>query len=406
MNRLYYLTELRLASPMSIGSGEKASTDHDIILDSKGRPTIPSSAIAGVFRHYLSDIAEKLFGSIDCTEKSHVFFYDALETESRFVTVRDCVRLKDGEKTAKDTGKFDLQAEETGAVFEAVIELDEIGCKYADRIETAIAALDSGILRLGGKSTRGYGRVKVAKLFKAEFQLPQDSDKWLDFDMFFRGDSCYTAAELPEISDSRYTRIKLELSQNGGVSIRTYTTERQQAENAENRKGADFKHITLNDGTPVIPGTSWAGAFRSRFLEFAGKNCCDNLFGYVEEKTGNCKVSRIVFSESAISGHTEKLITRTSIDRFTNGTKDSALFTERSVYNGKCVLELVVRDITDDERTTLSAVICDLDRGYLALGGGTSIGRGLFTVDRLKVNGADTTALLKAGDVNSMLREG
>lgn len=409
MNRAYYLMQLTLVSPISIGSGDNKYTDHDIILDSRGMPVIPATAIAGVFSHYLSDIKEELFGKISENDSvsSHILFYDACETTGTFTTVRDCVALNEDEKIAKDKAKFDLQAEETGADFEAVIELDEIGCNYCQRVEEAIAALDSGLIGFGAKTSRGYGRVKVTKLYKAEFSMPSDVDIWLDFDMFNSADECYNVIPLQQENDCRYTKITLELSQKSGISIRTYTTERQKDLQGES-KSPNFKHITLNDKkqTPVIPGTSWAGAFRSRYTEFMGADKCKQLFGFVDEKTSESKSSRISFSESQISEYTEKFITRNAIDRFSGGVKESALFSERAVFNGICSLDIIVKDITDEERSALAAVICDLDRGYLAVGGLTSIGRGLFSADKMIVNGKDVTRELKDGNVSSMIKEG
>ena len=55
MTRIKYFSIIfELASPLAIGSGENANTDSDIILDSSGKPTIPATAIAGVFRNYLN----------------------------------------------------------------------------------------------------------------------------------------------------------------------------------------------------------------------------------------------------------------------------------------------------------------------------------------------------------------
>ena len=50
----------------------------------------------------------------------------------------------------------------------------------------------------------------------------------------------------------------------------------------------------------------------------------------------------------------------------------------------------------------LSAVICDLDRGYLAVGGLTSVGRGLFTVEKIFINEDDRTEALKSGNIEVM----
>lgn len=413
MNRVYYLMQLVLTSPLSVGSGEKKYTDHDIILDSLERPMIPATAIAGVFRHYIGDDCSELFGSIKSDETedgepSHVIFYDACETKRTFTTIRDCVSMNDGEKTAKDNHKFELQAEETDAVFEAVIELDETGCGYTGKIEDAIAALNSGIIRFGAKTSRGYGAVRVDALYKAEFTSSEDIDRWLDFDMFSCGDKNYKKIDCAEYSGDSFTRIVLELSQKGGISIREYSTERQQNNSdgsgtGDSKKGANYKHISLSNGVPVIPGTSWAGAFRSRYSEFAGTGACNSLFGFADDKSGESRASRITFSESQISGYTPKVITRNAIDRYSGGVKDSALFTEHAVFNGKCTLEIDVKEITDKELAALCAVIIDLDRGYLAIGGLTSVGRGLFTADKMTVNGGNVTQALKSADIASII---
>ena len=50
----------------------------------------------------------------------------------------------------------------------------------------------------------------------------------------------------------------------------------------------------------------------------------------------------------------------------------------------------------------MSAVICDLDKGYLAVGGLTSVGRGIFSVDSMTVNGKDVTAAMKALNIAEM----
>ena len=130
------------------------------------------------------------------------------------------------------------------------------------------------------------------------------------------------------------------------------------------------------------------------------------LFGWVDENSSDSRASRICFSESQIPKNTyiEKLITRNAVDRFSGGVKESALFSERAVFNGKCSLEITIKEATDEELSAVCAVICDLDRGYLAVGGLTSVGRGLFTVDSISINGADVTQALKDGDIAAMVR--
>lgn len=112
----YYNIIFRIVSPLAVGSGENANTDKDIILDSRGVPVIPASAVAGVFRHFLgAEGPDERFGYIAGKKsvESKIRFYDAqLISDNYFTTVRDSVALE--EKVGKDGAKFDLEAVETG----------------------------------------------------------------------------------------------------------------------------------------------------------------------------------------------------------------------------------------------------------------------------------------------------
>ena len=413
MNRIkYFSIVFELASPLAIGSGENANTDSDIILDSSGKPTIPATAIAGVFRNYLN-VGEysELFGYIskagtnspkDKAHESNIRFYDAqLISDSFFTTVRDSVKLED--KVGVNGAKFDMEAVETGISFETVIELKDDGSDAESDILRTLEAINAGFLRIGSKTSRGYGRLKVVSLKKAEFTLPDDKAKWLDFDLFDAEDKCYKETALPDSADN-FISIKLKLKQNGAVSIRSYTVK-----NADDISSADYIQLSLKDGTPVIPGTSWAGAFHDRFRQLSNDTLANELFGYVDTENLSQKKSLIYFSESEIVGGEMKVITRNSIDRFTAGTKDGALYTEKTCYNGSCGLEIFINKngLEDAEKNIalICAIICDLDKGYLAVGGLTSVGRGMFTVENITVNGADVTDALKADNISAMAKE-
>ena len=94
-----------------------------------------------------------------------------------------------------------------------------------------------------------------------------------------------------------------------------------------------------------------------------------------------------------------KIITRNSIDRYTCGTNDGALYTEETVYHGNTELNILITKGQNREvYSALMAVIADLDNGLLAVGGLSSIGRGLFTVESLMVNGMDKTEAFKNYD--------
>jgi CRISPR/Cas system CSM-associated protein Csm3 (group 7 of RAMP superfamily) len=405
---IYFRIVYALTSPMAIGSGNNESTDSDVVTDSCGNPYIPASSAAGVMRSYADEKLQKeMFGEIgEHSRKSRIIIYDAVQTKSSFTTVRDCVKLE--KRVAADGAKFDFEAVETGAEFTGYIELDKNACEYEENVIDMLSAMNSGVLRFGAKTSSGYGQVKIADVKKAAFDLDNDSEltKWLDFDMF--DSSCWKSENVQEVElfpeSHDNTVIKLELELKSALSVRKYTTENK----AKNESSPDYTFTSLNDGRPVIPGTSWRGAFRSRFAEFAGdENRVNELFGFVCEKTNDSCKSDIVFGESIITDFTSKAVTRNSVDRFSGATKDGALYTEETCYNGKTGLTFMIgRSWDEKSRNILAACIADLDKGYLAVGGLTSVGRGIFAVQKLVVDGIDRTAGLKSGQLKGLLSGG
>ncbi len=406
MNRRYFFFEAELASPMTIGSGGSAYTDCDIIRDSRGKPFIPATSIAGVLASDM-DEADKnsLFGEIDGEKsvKSKVIFYDAEYTDEECdISVRDSVGLEN--KTAKSSAKFDFETVETGACFRVFIELDDLVSESEEKLILGqIKKLGSGIMRFGRKTTRGYGKVRIGSVKRLCF-TDNELDKWLDFDMF--DEKCWDGAEsipLEYMNDSSKDRIVLSLKMKGALSIRSYTTVLPDIAKGETA-APDYKYLSLKNGRPVIPGTSWAGMFRDRFRSFTDEAAAKELFGYVENKAAH--KSAIVFSESVITDGKEKLITRNSIDRFSAATNDGALYTELTVYNGNTELEILFPKSTKYAyKNALLSVIADLDNGFIALGGLTAVGRGLFAVERFEYNGSDVTALFGEYRFDEIIKE-
>ena len=425
--RKYYRVDLSLRSPLSIGSGKDENTDKDVIVDGSGTPFIPASSLTGVLRNYICKehgraAVNQIFGFIPATKeendrakdndpdyverKSQIVIYDGIlkhqnnKEDAYFITSRDMVALEN--KVAVDRAKFDMEAVEPGVSFTAYIELlmrDECGDAY---VREALAAMNAGIIRLGSKTTRGYGEVGL-KVMAAEIT---DADAWLEFDMM--SDETWNAGggsnpvELPEISGYEIT---VGLHQKGGISIREYTTE----PSTEEKTMPDYITMGLHsqrdksgEKIPVIPGTSWAGAFRERYKEFSGEAAARNLFGIVEQvrelkKDGTTEIntvtkkSQIIFSESILSGGTYKLVTRNAIDRFTGAAKNGALYTEKTYFDGETELKITFIKKPDAfVLTRICACLADLHNGFMAVGGLTSVGRGLLEIT--SINGVILSA--------------
>ena len=408
--RIYYKIDIELLSPLSVGSGENAQTDKDIIVDALGNPFIPATAITGVLRSYVTEqgktvkdgipLDHAIFGytlskklsNDECKKPENIEtstlakVYDAYCTSDTkcCITTRDCVKLKN--KVAVENAKFDMEAVETGAKFTGYIELlsDEDWCVSA--IEEALSALHIGRIFIGSKTSRGYGRVSlsVRKL------VISDVAEWLGFRMF-ESDSWQTdkaeALDLSRIAEKFEFVVQLKLR--GGISVRKYTTTvSKDGSTAPDYQSLALESITEN-GEPVavIPGTSWAGAFRDRFAELTDAATVQDLFGDIETKTNVAYKSKIVFSESVFSDGVYKISTRNSIDRFSGATKSGALYTEKTYYYGTTQLSVSFAENPDDNVLwALGACFADLHHGFLSVGGLTSVGRGLFEISSVKFN--------------------
>ncbi|WP_081850145.1 RAMP superfamily CRISPR-associated protein [Ruminococcus sp. HUN007] len=369
MKHTYYRLQLKLTSPLSVGSGENRKSDSDVITRLDGSPYIPATTIAGVLGHWF-DIEKRrnIFGFINgnSSESSHVIFYDADLDKKSFVKVRDSVALKN--KVAIKNAKFDFQVIEPGAEFVTIIELTKENEILQSDIEKLAEAVSSSALRFGRKTNRGYGIVEISRMQKAEFDFsdPKGKKAWLEFDPL--DNAAWNEMPIVTISNTNEKSdvIKICLEQNGPLSIREYTTEIGEVERIKDngekvyKAVPDYRMMKLRNGEAVIPGTTWAGAFRSRFEELSDIETTKALFGYVITKSQKTMPSKIIFSESTIKNNTKKIITRTAIDRFTSGAQSRALYTEETCCNGTTSLLITIPKNTDEKKQTLT--LCSYSR--------------------------------------------
>lgn len=436
-SKRYLRMQIALQSSMSIGSGENEHTDHDILVDAHGNPYIPGTAVAGVTRHALaesnmlraSDI-EKVFGRVIINDRegtnsdieyargSRIVTYDVRLTAAQkdgrpVITNRDMVKL-DECKTAEEGAKFDMEVLEPGVVGTVLIEEnrpvpDEEEAPYVGQDQDPLRMIaelwNAGVIRFGAKTTRGYGAIGVTRIQKAEFNL-QEKDgvtSWLDFDPLATGDDGWEEWTVNEITGGEIC-LTLGLRPVGGLSIRRYVT------NYKNTSAdkLDYEQMTYADGNPVIPGTTWAGAFRHAVKGYLkDEDAVRKVFGDVYK--GTKTRSDIYFSESKVEGkdRSTKVLTRVAVDRLTGAAIHGALFTERVAYGGKTELVIRIKEnapgYTERFRNALAASVVDLHEGFLAIGGETSIGRGLFEITTVNGKKAEQNATKLYNQVRSVL---
>lgn len=410
--KIYYYIRFKLESPLSVGNGDDNLTDHDCIRNSNGDLFIPATSIAGVFSHYLNEEQRNLFAPKSNNEylQSPYFISDAILTSSNVnMSIRDGVKLTEN-KTAEKSAKYNFEVIETGAEFDFRIELTIRDGDNADKMKEIVDFLlngfNSGEIVLGLKSKRGYGKVSLIRVYKKSFD--NDIDSLLKFNKYnVKNYDEYILKQ--ENLNKNFDYLEVELEQIGGLSIRRYSSKAGEA---------DFEHIK-SSGTPVIPGTSWAGLIRSQVQRYVNliENQfntkldvnLDHWFGREKQKNSEAVASNIIIEESIIENSKEITLTRNKINRFSGGASDRALFTEKAVFNGTTKLGIKIKKgITykdnelqeDSTKSTeyskvennskivglIALVLKDIDNGLIALGGQTSVGRGIFKIQSCKLN--------------------
>lgn len=380
--RIVYSINLELDAPLCVSGGEAEYTDSDIQRDFDGVPFVPGTSLAGAARDYLVKTGKdtSLFGTEGRESRMSALFVSDFRFEKNpKISIRDGVKLKN--KVAVATGKYDMEIIETGArgTFELEIinrEEDTLSSKDKDAmVKEILSAIDSGDIRLGANKNRGFGKMKVVKVCRESFTSKNTKD-WIAY--------CAGERKLAEYQDWKtktediFVTLSYELTLDGGISIRKYSMVPD---------APDYEHIKCAK-KPVIPGTSLNGAIRARagwILEELGypvskvPAVLDEWFGYIEKN--DAKQSEIIISESVLEGGEELFITRVKVNRFASSAVESALYKETAHFGGNTQIEVKIRKQHRDCDAMcglMLLVLKDLANGYLAVGGQTSIGRGIL----------------------------
>lgn len=462
---------IELSVPMHIGAGrEWGESDAGIVFDGNGLPAIPGSTIAGVLRSAYLDAGgdahscKLLFGfqgsiisqgdrtsrgvgqgsrlsvSWGCIHDSEDKPVDRLVDAGRLEDevlrnalrpgLRDHVRI-DRCGVAAPQGKFDELVVCAGHRF--TFELEFCGrhekpgqTADEDAWKMLLDLLVHPLTRIGGRTRRGFGRVKVISCRSKTFDL---TDK--------PGFAAYLklAPGLGDQLAEDECHVKLDPGRwKHAVQRRAFSLKPRffwlfgggRDEHADIAPVRDWRIIDWSGGSPrpdevfYIPGSSVKGALRHRALfhayalcghfadranpdgESKARKAIEDIFG--NERTGRAhepasgeqgKRGRLLIDDLYLPGH---VIPRTaegflpesclqhhvSIDRFTGGAREGALFAEKPLFQGEAIELVLLIDARGLDanghcgREALDLALKDLCEGRLALGGGSGRGLGYF----------------------------
>ena len=419
--RIVLECDLVLETPAHFGNGDASEmTDLPVaadFLDGK-TPVLTGASITGALRSYLvarekgyqkpeaagekSSYAAILFGGSkgdDKGKQSPLIVDDAFGQGKSFaIETREGVKIKSKSRTAANDMLYSRQLWEAGTTFNLRFELllgdDNVEKEKRKRaLATALAGFNDGSITLGARKRRGYGRVS-AQNWRAKTYDLRTKDGALDWlkhggdeitDAAFSDSAAALGVTLLSEDERREFRIDAEFALDGSMLIR--------GSGAEDI-GPDMEHLhSKRKGirVPIISGTSLAGALRARAKKIANtiaqrknedkvRELVKGMFGSENAANGHPQASRLVVSEAEIENATNDLVqNRVSIDRFTGGALDTALFTEAPVFkteDTRIKINLRLQNPQDSEIGLLLLLLKDLWTSDLAIGGEASVGRG------------------------------
>lgn len=428
-------------SPLNIGSGNKGiKTDSLVLRDINGLPFIPGTTIAGLLRHSLGKDEAYLMGSQDMgssliiTEAKMLNcdgqVLDGILTQEqlnshfladfRQLPIRQHAKIGHRGSTIKG-GKFDEEIVFKGTRF--CFEMEMLSEESGDTaFKNLLNTLNSDTFRIGSGSRSGFGEIEVVDsqcLYKSIDLTDEEQKTW-----YLRKSSSLSepwhdaeVLKLQKPTKPEWISYELELKPTdlllfgSGLgnekSDMTFVRETFVKWSGNRAEIADSERVLLIPASSVKGALSHRVAFHYNRLtqkyvdtlpegtgieSFVGKNnaAVKALFGSEGDKNpdgklqnkqrGNVLMSDVI-EEASLS---PKVLNHVSIDRFTGGAIDGALFNEEALYakGHTFILKLWVNqaafNVNENVRTAFHCTLKDLCAGMLPLGGGVNRGNGCF----------------------------
>jgi CRISPR/Cas system CSM-associated protein Csm3 (group 7 of RAMP superfamily) len=424
VKRLIVEGDLVLQTPAHLGNGDGDEVvDLPLLVDAcDGKsPLLLGTSIGGALRSYLASIDRAASVTLFGSEKSQDGLQSPLIVEDargtyRGVERRDGVKLNAASRTAQEDALFDLHLWQAGTTFGLRVELliyqgaPETELKKA--LVTALRGFTAGTagITLGARKRRGYGRVAVSQWRAREFDLMKTEElcRWIE-----TGGQplpITAAVDLSTLSADTYADTRDVLVLDGTFTLDGSLLIRSGG--GTDDIGPDMVHLRSRQAgqanpAPILSGTSLAGALRARALKIANTigreqatELVNGMFGPEIEPGVKPRASRIFVEEHVIDGGEANLVqSRVSIDRFTGGARDMALFNEQPLW-GEAQIKIKLRliDPRDAEIGLLLLVLKDLWTGDLPLGGESSVGRGRLRGVSAKMTRQTTWEITANGD--------
>jgi len=398
---------IQAQTPLKVGSNNSDFLqDSPIQKDWNGLPMILGTSITGVLRKdFDTNKVNDIFGNENGSKIiiSNALLLDEKENvneglllqKSNFLKIFDNLPIREhtaiNSKGVTNKGaKFDEEVVFKGTKFKFLIELIEDDEKTFHDILDLLA---SPSFRLGGGSTKGFGKFEIIEIKTTNKECSSSLNN-------FTG-NIYKTKEV----NQKYTTYTLKIKPDDFFMFGSGFGDDQADQIPTYEKVVDYNTGKLSDDMILIPASSIKGAIAHRtafhynkemlkqkkdHTQVGEKNKAVNIiFGHKKElvddkKTELGQKGKILISDCfKENNETTKVFDHVSIDRFTGGAIDSALFNEKIVVDdGEYYkIEILLHKDLDgtDEQKAFESSLTDITTGTLSLGGATTKGHGLFS---------------------------
>jgi len=433
-------------TPLKVGSNASDFLqDSPIQKDWNGLPIILGTSIAGVLRKDFKGDKNKLFGDENSNNKdakgSELIISNALLLDENkkvceelllektpFLKLFDNLPIREhtainDKGVAKEHSKFDEEVVYKGTRFKFSIEMIEDEKKS---FEAILNLLHSNAFRLGGGSTKGFGKIKVIEIKTQSYTI----DTYENYSSSLNHPLGSEASASPKggakaphpIDDKNYIKYTLNIEPEDFFIFGSGFGDSDADATPVYERVIDYKIKDLTKNQILIPASSIKGALAHRTAFYYNKKMMEDgkdykqvgenndavkaIFGHKKEFLNGTELGqkgKILISDCfKLNREKTKVFDHVAIDRFTGGAIDGALFQEKTIaqkdeWEIEILLEKYQKDTklsneeNQEEKNKYDKVIKafeyalkDICNGMLPLGGMTTKGHGVFNGEALK----------------------
>jgi CRISPR/Cas system CMR subunit Cmr4 (Cas7 group RAMP superfamily) len=402
-----YIAHITIEAETPLKVGSNASDffqDSPIQKDWNGLPMILGTSITGVLRKDFSGDKDDMFGK---ENGSKVIISNALligdndevceelllnKSKNKIFSLFDNLPIREhtaiNEKgVTKNGAKFDEEVIYKGSRFKFSIEFIE---EDIATFETILNLLKNPAFRLGGGSTKGFGKFNILEIEHGLFDLQNYSSS------LYKPLGGTKEKNVQKSTCQEYTVYTLKIKPDDFFMFGSGFGDSDADMTPVYEQVVDYKDAKLSQKMVLIPASSIKGTIAHRTTFHLNK-----LLGNTIEAKNGLESVKEIFGEAKnskdnIDGSKGKLLisdcfkkqkeqTKTfdhvSIDRFTGGAIDGALFQEKTIADDGEFYEIEIlleKSVKENELEAFEKTLTDITTGMLSLGGATTKGHGVF----------------------------